>query len=162
MRFWLLTAFILASFGAVRTADAQFLKDKIVIGRVEWIELPELKLRLRARIDSGAKTTSLHAENVEEFQRDGSTWVKFRIRDEQGKTMELTRKVSSTIKVSNAGGFSGKRYVIREKVKLGSVTRDITVNLNDRTKMEYRFLVGRNFLLGHFIIDVARSHVTGD
>lgn len=124
--------------------------------------MPDLKIRLRARIDSGAKTSSLHAEGVEEFQRDGTTWVKFRIRDNQGKSIELTRKVSSTIKVSNAGGFSGKRYVIREKVKLGSVVREITVNLNNRTKMEYLFLVGRNFLMGHFIIDVARSHVMGD
>lgn len=162
MRCWFLGALLLISIFGVPEARAQFLKDKIVIGRVEWIELPDLKLRLRARIDSGAKTTSLHAEGVEEFQRDGATWVKFRIRDMQGKTLELTRKVASTIKVSNAGGFSGKRYVVREKVKLGAVTREILVNLNDRTKMEYLFLVGRNFLLGHFIIDVARSHVTGD
>lgn len=162
MRYWLLSAFLLLTGLSGRPAHAQFLKDKITIGRVEWIELPDLKLRLRARIDSGAKTTSLHAEGVEEFQREGATWVKFRIRDGQGKSLELTRKVAATIKVSNAGGFSGKRYVVREKVKLGSVTREIMLNLNDRTKMEYLFLVGRNFLMGHFVIDVARSHVTGD
>lgn len=161
MRLWLSSAFLLLAL-LTGPAGAQFLKDKITIGRVEWVELPELKLRLRARIDSGAKTTSLHAENVEEFTRDGVTWVKFRIRDEKDKLLELTRKVASTVRVSNAGGFSGKRYVVREKVKLGSVTREISVNLNDRTKMEYRFLVGRNFLMGHFVIDVARSHVTGD
>lgn len=159
---WILGALFFITLIGVKESKAQFLKEKIVIGRVEWIELPDLKIRLRARIDSGAKTSSLHAEGVEEFQRDGTTWVKFRIRDNQGKSIELTRKVSSTIKVSNAGGFSGKRYVIREKVKLGSVVREITVNLNNRTKMEYLFLVGRNFLMGHFIIDVARSHVMGD
>lgn len=161
MRLRLSSAFLLLAL-LTGPASAQFLKDKITIGRVEWVELPDLKLRLRARIDSGAKTTSLHAENVEEFTRDGVTWVKFRIRDEKDKLLELTRKVASTVRVSNAGGFSGKRYVVREKVKLGSVTREISVNLNDRTKMEYRFLVGRNFLMGHFVIDVARSHVTGD
>lgn len=161
MRLRLSSAFLLLAL-MTGPASAQFLKDKITIGRVEWVELPDLKLRLRARIDSGAKTTSLHAENVEEFTRDGVTWVKFRIRDEKDKLLELTRKVASTVRVSNAGGFSGKRYVVREKVKLGSVTREISVNLNDRTKMEYRFLVGRNFLMGHFVIDVARSHVTGD
>jgi len=74
----------------------------------------------------------------------------------------LTRKVESTQRVANAGGFSGRRYVIREKVKLGSVTREISINLNDRDKMVYKFLVGRNFLLGHFAVDVARSHVMGD
>ena len=140
----------------------QFLKEKITIGWLEWVELPDLKLRMRARIDSGAKTCSLHADNVEEFQREGVLWVKFKVQDAQNKTVELTRKVESTIRVSNAGGFSGKRYVVREKVKLGSVVREISVNLNDRGKMEYRFLVGRNFLIGHFIVDVARSHVAGD
>jgi len=161
MRWWLPGLFLLMLM-CVNTSEAQFLKDKIVIGRVEWVELPELKYRVRARIDSGAKTSSLHAEGLEEVQRDGVVWVKFRIRDEQNKTIEVTRKVVSTIKVSNAGGFSGKRYVIKEKVKLGNITREISVNLNDRTKMEYRFLVGRNFLLGHFMVDVSRSHMAGD
>lgn len=148
--------------GSGSPALAQILKDKIMIGRVEWVELPDLKLKFRARIDTGAKTTSVHAFGVEEFQRDGETWVKFRTKDTQGREQALERKVESAQKVLNAGGNSSRRYVVREKVKLGSVVRDIAVNLNDRDKMDYKFLVGRNFLLGHFTVDVARSHVTGD
>lgn len=162
MRSWILILFIAIVALLAPESRAQFLKDKVTIGRVEWVELPELKLRMRARIDTGAKTCSLHAEGVEEFQRDGALWVKFKVVDVQGKLVELSRKVESTIRVSNAGGFSGKRYVVREKVKLGSVVREVSVNLNDRTKMEYRFLVGRNFLMGQFTVDVARSHVAGD
>jgi ribosomal protein S6--L-glutamate ligase len=141
---------------------AQFAKEKTVIGRVEWAELPDLKLRFRSRIDSGAKTTSLHALQVEEFQRDGATWVKFRVDGRDGKVTEATRKVESTIKVANPSGFTSKRYVIRERVKLGPVTKEISVNLNDRSAMDYRFLVGRNLLIGNFLVDVARSHVLGD
>jgi ribosomal protein S6--L-glutamate ligase len=143
-------------------AWAQLPKEKITIGRVEWIELPDLKIKYRARIDTGAKTSSLHAESIEEVRRDGELWVKFGLLDNAGKVVVLTRKVESTQRVANAGGFSGRRYVIREKVKLGAVTREISINLNDRDKMVYKFLVGRNFLLGHFTVDVARSHVTGD
>ena len=157
-----LRAVFIILLGLSSLASAQILKEKQLIGRVEWIELPDLKLKFRARIDTGAKTSSIHAEGVEEVKRDGETWVKFRLKDSAGKEFELTRKVESTQKVSNPGGFTGTRYVIREKVKLGKVVREIAVNLNDRDKMSYKFLVGRNFLLGHFTVDVARSHVMGD
>lgn len=153
---------LVVMLGLTSMASAQILKEKILIGRVEWVELPDLKMKFRSRIDTGAKTSSIHAEGVEEVRRDGDLWVKFRLKDDSGKEVELTRKVESIQKISNAGGFTGKRYVIREKVKLGSVVREIVVNLNDRDKMAYKFLVGRNFLLGHFAVDVARSHVTGD
>ena len=143
-------------------AVAAPLRDKVVIGRVEWAELPELKLRFRARVDSGAKTTSLHATRIEEFQRDGALWVKFRLEDKDGKISESSRKVESTIRVNNPCGSTTKRYVVRERVRLGPVTKEISINLNDRSGMDYRFLVGRNLLMGNFLVDVARSHVLGD
>lgn len=161
MRLVLLTLFILG-LGHSQASQAQILKDKIMIGRVEWIELPDLKMKFRARIDTGAKTTSIHAFGLEEFRREGELWVKFKTRDNSGKELLIERKVESTQKVANAGGFSGRRYVIREKIKLGKIVREIPLNLNDRAKMAYKFLVGRNFLLGHFTVDVARSHVLGD
>ena len=52
--------------------------------------------------------------------------------------------------------------LIKEKVKMGNLEREILINLNDRTNMDYKFLVGRNLLLGRYIVDVARSHVLGD
>lgn len=143
-------------------ARAQILKEKTMVGRIEWVELPDLKLRFRSRIDTGAKTTSLHAFDVKEEMRDGLLWVRFKTRDEEGKEVELTRKVESVQKVANAGGASTKRYVIREKIKLGPQEKEIALNLNDREKMTYKFLVGRNLLLGLFTVDVARSHVLGD
>lgn len=158
MRIVILILSILFSYGAL----SQILKDKLLIGRVEWVEFPDLNLRYRARIDTGAKTTSVHAYDIKEEIRDGQMWVNFKTKDEDGKEVELSRKVETVQKVANAGGASTKRYVVREKVKLGDVTREISLNLNDREKMTYKFLVGRNFLLGSFTVDVARSHVTGD
>jgi hypothetical protein len=76
--------------------------------------------------------------------------------------IELTRKVDTTQKVSNTAGFVSKRYVVREKIKMGKIEREILLNLNDRSRMDYKFLVGRNLLLGRFVVDVARSHVLGD
>jgi ribosomal protein S6--L-glutamate ligase len=146
----------------IPTAHAEFLKNKITIGRVEWIEFPDLKLKFSARIDTGAKTSSLHAFNIEEVKQRGEVFVKFQTLDQKGQIIELTRKVESTQKVANPTGFSTKRYVIKEKIKLGSYTREISINLNDRTKMSYKLLIGRNLLMGRFLVDVARSHFLGD
>lgn len=157
MLFWLLSFFIILS-----PAEAQLLKEKVLIGRVEWVELPDLKLKHRARIDTGAKTTSMHAVNIEEVQQRGELFVKFQTLDAEGKIVELVRKVDTTQRVSNTAGFVSRRYVIKEKIKMGSIERETLINLNDRSKMEYKFLIGRNVLLGRFIVDVARSHVLGD
>jgi len=143
-------------------AQAQLLKDKVTIGRIEWAELPDLKLKYKARIDTGAKTTSLHAVNIEEVQQNGELYVKFQTVDPEGKVIELIRKVDTTQKVSNTSGFVSKRYVVKEKIKMGTIEREVLINLNDRSRMDYKFLVGRNLLLGRFIVDVARSHVLGD
>jgi hypothetical protein len=144
------------------TSKAQLLKEKVLIGRVEWVEIPELKIKHKARIDTGAKTTSLHAVNIEEVEQRGELFVKFQTLDSAGKIVEVVRKVDTTQKVSNTAGSVSRRYVIKEKVKMGNIEREVLINLNDRSKMEYKFLVGRNLLLGRFIVDVARSHVLGD
>lgn len=141
---------------------AQLLKEKVLIGRVEWISIPEIKIKLKARIDTGAKTTSMHAINIEEVEQRGELFVKFQTLDSEGKVVELVRKVGTTQRVSNTAGFVSRRYVIKEKIKMGNIEREVLVNLNDRSKMEYKFLIGRNVLLGRFIVDVARSHVLGD
>jgi hypothetical protein len=148
--------------GLSNPASAQLLKEKVLIGRVEWVNLPDLKIKHKARIDTGAKTTSLHAVNIEEVQQRGELFVKFQTLDSEGKTVELVRKVGTTQRVSNTSGFVTRRYVIKEKIRMGSIEREVLINLNDRSKMEYKFLIGRNVLLGRFIVDVARSHVLGD
>jgi ribosomal protein S6--L-glutamate ligase len=155
--------FLLLCFGLnSSTALAQLLKEKVLIGRVEWVDLPEVKIKHKARIDTGAKTTSMHAVNIEEVDQRGELFVKFQTYDSQNKIVEVVRKVDTIQRVSNTAGFVSRRYVIKEKVKIGNIEREVLINLNDRSKMDYKFLVGRNLLLGRFIVDVARSHVLGD
>ncbi len=156
---YLLLGFIIFSLAPVQ---AQLLKEKVLIGRVEWVSLPDIKIKLKARIDTGAKTTSMHAVNIEEVEQRGEKFVRFQTVDADGKVVELVRKVGTTQRVSNTAGFVSRRYVIKEKVKMGNIEKEILINLNDRSKMEYKFLIGRNVLLGRFIVDVARSHVLGD
>jgi hypothetical protein len=148
--------------GVVPSGYSQLLKEKVLIGRIEWVNLPELKIKHKARIDTGAKTTSLHAINIEEIEQRGELFVKFQTVDSEGKIVEVVRKVDTTQKVSNTSGFVTKRYVIKEKIKIGNIEREVNINLNDRSRMDYKFLIGRNLLLGRFVVDVARSHVLGD
>jgi len=155
--------FLLLCFGLSSPISyAQLLKEKVLIGRVEWVELPDVKIKHKARIDTGAKTTSMHAVNIEEVEQRGELFVKFQTFDSEGKVVDVVRKVDTTQRVSNTAGFVSRRYVIKEKIKIGNIEREVLINLNDRSKMDYKFLVGRNLLLGRFIVDVARSHVLGD
>jgi hypothetical protein len=155
------TVFLILLFLSINVSS-QVMKEKKTIGRVEWVELPELKIKIRARIDTGAKTTSMHATSIEEITQQGQLLVKFQTLDNNGKAIELLRKVESFQKISNPGGFSSKRYVIKEKIKMGDFEKMVSVNLNDRSHMDFKLLVGRNVLLGRFVVDVARSHVLGD
>lgn len=161
MRFFTLILLAIFLF-PMKPLKAQLLKEKILVGRIEWIQIPELKLKFRSRVDTGAKTNSMHAVNIEEVDQRGELFIKFQSVDVDGKPIELLRKVDSTQRVSNTGGGITKRYVIKEKIKIGNVDLETLINLNDRSGMEYKFLIGRNLLLGRFLVDVARSHVLGD
>lgn len=135
---------------------------KPLVGRVEWIDMPEFQLRIRSRIDTGAKSCSLHATNIVPEKEGDSIFVSYDTVGNDGKPMRLRSKVLYESKVTSTNGKSESRYVIRTKVKLGKVSETVNVNLNDRTNLTYNFLVGRNLLMGNFVVDVSSSHILGD
>lgn len=138
----------------------QYLKP--IIGRVEWVEFPNWKLKFRARIDTGAKTCSIHAMNVERLTENGEVFVAFDTLQEDGKTLRLKSKFISETKVTSTSGQYENRVIIKEVLKLGKVQEEVKITLNDRSNLTYPFLVGRNFLMGKFLVDVSLSHALGD
>jgi hypothetical protein len=134
--------------------------EKVILGRVEWVTVESQNIRMRARIDSGAASSSIHAENVVEKVNDGKTYVQFATVDDEGKVYLLFKEVVKTIKVRSASGLK-RRYVVKMKVILGGKEHEINVNLIDREEMTYKFLVGRNLLMGRYIIDVSQSRILG-
>lgn len=136
--------------------------DKIIVGRVERVYFPKYNFSLSARVDTGAHTSSLHVLNLKVVTQEGEEFVEFETEDRQGKKYPMKAKVEKVSKIKTNTGESGKRYVIREEVRLGSVSKEILINLNDRSEMKYGFLIGRNFLRGNFVVDVALSHALGD
>lgn len=137
----------------------QYLKP--IVGRVEWVEFPNWKLKLRARIDTGAKSCSIHAINIERVTENGEVFVLFDTFVDE-KPVRLKSKFVKEAKVTSTSGVSENRIIISELMKMGKYKEEVIINLNDRTNLTYPILIGRNFLMGKFLVDVSLSHALGD
>jgi hypothetical protein len=87
--------------------------------------------------------------------------VQFETFDQEGEKHAFLEKVVTSVVVRSSTGETRERYVIRKKIKLGAYSHEINVNLNDREGLQYRFLVGRNLLMGQYTVDVAQTRVLG-
>lgn len=119
----------------------------MIIGSVEWCGLADLNIpAIKARVDSGAKTSAIHAFNIEEFKRGEAFWVRFELHPLQKNittTVECEAEVIDRRLVKNSGGVAEERYVIKTPVSLGGKTWDIELTLTNRDSMGYRMLLGR-------------------
>jgi hypothetical protein len=133
--------------------------QKIIIGRVEWVKTIDPEIMFRARIDTGAQTCSIHAEKINEVSKEGVPYVEFVTIDETGERHTLLKKIIKTTVVKSTSGASEKRYVIRLDILFGGRQISTNVNLNNRMHLKHNFLVGRNLLLGDYIVDVSQSRL---
>ncbi len=133
--------------------------QKIIIGRVEWIKTTDPEVKFRARIDTGAQTCSIHADKITEVSKEGVPYVEFVTTDEQGERHSFLKKIIKTTIVKSTSGASRKRYVIKLDLLFGGRQISTNVNLNNRTHLKHNFLVGRNLLLGDYIVDVSQSRL---
>jgi len=130
---------------------------KKIIGAVEHVRLVPPNIVLKARIDTGAKTTSVDARDITPFERNGKQWVRFVCVDGK-KEHTIEKKVIQTVQIKRHGEESQDRYVVKMRIVLGDVSQLISVNLNDRDAYIYPVLIGRNFLRDYFIVDVAKKY----
>ncbi|MBN7795505.1 ATP-dependent zinc protease family protein [Parahaliea mediterranea] len=139
--------------------------DKAVLGWREWLALPDFGIdRIKAKIDTGARTSALHAFYVEPFARDGEDWVRFGIHPWQQNTdyvVHCEAKVLDRRQVTDSGGHREVRYVIASRVRVGEHTIDAELTLTDRETMRFRMLLGRTAMRGHFLVDSGRSYLQG-
>ncbi|HQY22150.1 MAG TPA: RimK/LysX family protein [Gammaproteobacteria bacterium] len=130
---------------------------KVLIGWQEWCALPKLHLpAIKAKIDSGAKTSALYASDLRPFHRHGELFVQFFVHPLQ-RTQKFetacTALVTDQRTVMNSGGHKELRYVITTTIALGKMTWEIDITLTNRDPMTFRMLLGRDALKGHSIID---------
>lgn len=134
--------------------------EPVLIGWTEFIDLPDWGVkRLRAKVDTGAKTSALHVENIEELPRG---FVRFDVvlhRHKRDRRIHVKAKVSRRARVRSSSGHMAERLFVKTRFALGSVEKDIEVSLVDRERMIYRMLLGREALQGPFLIDVDRRMV---
>jgi len=130
---------------------------KMIIGEIENVRLVPPNIVLKARIDTGAKTTSIDARDITPFERDGKQWVRFVCIYDKKEYM-LERKVIKVVQIKRHGKAAQDRYVINMRIVLGNISQLIHVNVNDREAYTYPILIGRNFLRDYFIVDVAKKH----
>lgn len=139
-------------------AHAQADSNKQVVGAVEVVQVGDKGLSFRARVDTGAKTTSIHAEKVK-IQSAGDPKgkpISFVIVNEKGESEKIETRVDSVAKVKTSEKAE-KRYKVPLLITWNNTKKSILVTLNDRTEMKYRLLLGRNWLQGDFVVDVDKN-----
>lgn len=140
-------------------------KNKQIIGWREWISLPELGIkRIKTKIDTGARTSALHAFQIDTYHEHGKTKVKFLIHPKQGTTHKVLTCVADLVDlrwITDSGGRREHRYVIKTIMQAGDMSWPIELTLTSRDNMRFRMLLGRTALRGRFMIDISSSYLLG-
>ena len=139
--------------------------SKIIVGSAEWLSFSSLGIpAIKARVDSGAKTSSMHAFNIQPFKRHGTAWVSFEVhplQDNRSVAVRCECPVIDRRLVKSSSGNSERRYVIKAPVKIGSHKWEIEVTLANRDSMGFRMLLGREAMHGRMLVDPSTSFCCG-
>ena len=139
-------------------------KDKILIGRQEFCDLPQMGVeRIRARIDTGAKTSALHAYNIEVIQgENGEDLIAFNTHPENRRRKDAPLAILPFFdrrKVISSNGIPEERFLVKLDIKIGDQMLTTDVTLTSRHKMSFPLLLGRNTLIqGGFVVDVSQGY----
>ncbi|WP_133010882.1 30S ribosomal protein S6--L-glutamate ligase [Marinomonas flavescens] len=144
----------------------QLNESKIVIGSEEWCAFSSLNIpAVKARIDSGAKTSSLHAINIQYFSRNGEQWTSFEVhplQDNRKITVHCEAQIVDHRVIKSSSGDKEKRPVIRASLALGEKSWVVELTLTDRDSMGYRMLLGREAMNGRILVDPEGHCLLGD
>lgn len=160
---------LLLSFSLLLLSFSSFAHEecsnKEIVGQIETIHIKELDSNYKARIDTGAATTSIHATDIKILNKEGESK---KMRDHLGDTIEFTTynekneaskhtgRIIRVSKIRNAQGVE-RRYAVRMHLEFNGKEKKVAVNLRDRSKLDYKLLIGRNWLEGDYLVDVERN-----
>lgn len=140
-------------------------EHRLMLGWREWVALPDLGLHaIKAKLDTGAKTSALHAFNVEHYTENDIEMVRFMIHPIQ-KNQDLQIKCTAPLKdrrqVTDSGGHKEMRYIIETDVVVASHRYPIEITLTDRDTMRFRMLLGRSAIENRAVVDPGASYMNG-
>jgi len=137
----------------------------LTIGWREWAQLPDLGIAvIKFKTDTGARTSALHATDIEYFNQNGEKWVRFTTAPEQGhrsKQITCETPIFDTRTVTNSGGQRETRPVIETTLAVGDHAWLIRLTLTNRERMKFRMLLGRRAMTKHCWVDPSRSFLNG-
>ena len=138
--------------------------EKLIVGWREWAALPQLKIkRIKLKVDTGARTSALHAFNIRPLKKGGKDFVQFEVHPIQ-RNEEFIQSCVCPVRdyrwVMDSGGKREKRFVIETPIRLGSIEWPIEITLTDRDQMRFRMLLGRSAVKHKFLVDPAGSYRT--
>ncbi len=140
-------------------------RQKMVIGWREWVALPGLGSGpIKAKIDTGARSSALHAWNIEPFSHEGQLWVTFDIHPLQRNNrvvIPCQAPVKGQRKIRNSGGQTELRYIVTAELTIGERSWPIEISLTNRDEMGFRLLLGRTAVRRRVLIDVSKSFLAG-
>ena len=137
----------------------------VLVGWREWLALPDFGIAaIKAKVDTGARSSSLHVERLEEFQRDGARWVRFEILPSSRRRKRphaCEAPVVDERPVTDSSGDRRMRLFIRTRVAIGTHVFEIEMNLTSRRGMLFPMLLGRTALAGRMRVDPSQSYILG-
>lgn len=140
--------------------------NKLIVGALETCCLPELGISdLQIRVDTGAKTSSLHVDDIEKERKDGKLGASFNIHPDIYDVNKIVRCWAPIIdirQIKSSNGKSEQRLVIKTLIKLGEVEKEIEVTLTDRSEMSYLMLLGRQGMGTDFLVDPSASFLASE
>lgn len=126
--------------------------EPLVIGWTEYVELPDWGVtRLRAKVDTGARSSALHVENIEELPR-GQVGFDIVLHRKQGRRVHVRTQIARRGWVRSSSGHRTRRIFVRTRLRIGPISREVEVSLVDRERMIHRMLLGRTALSGGILI----------
>ncbi len=140
--------------------------NKDSLGWKEWLALPDLGIQaVKVKVDTGAKTSALHAFKMENFIKDGEDYVRFWFHPAQKRTdieVVCEAPILDQRVVRDSGGHQENRFVIRTHARLGKQYWPIDITLTSREDMQFRMLLGRRAIVsGNFLVDASEEYMTG-
>lgn len=137
----------------------EFTTSMPIIGEAEFVTLEPQGLRLAARIDTGATTSSLSATQIKTYERDGKKWVSFLITDPvSGESETVKRPLVRVASIKRHGATDQERPVVTMQVNMGPIEQKSEFSLTDRSSFEFPVLIGRTYLRDKAIVDVSRKY----
>lgn len=137
-------------------------RELVLIGWTEYVDFPDWGVRgLRAKVDTGARTSALHVDDIRELSRDRVRFDVVLHRKHSDRRVPVTTPVRRRGRVRSSTGHFSERIFVATRLRVGPVEREVEMSLVDRQGMLFRMLLGRSALAGHFAVDVGHRYLLG-